>query len=111
MAPHLKDPIYKLLVSSIVDAEILHFSLMRGLKKDGMIDPETGELRRGVAEARMQLRLQLGYYAEAGLTPKAKIDIAELARKVKPSFDIQKFRAETVVEEPEIVTEEPHAEE
>lgn len=106
-APHLKDPIYKLLVASIVDAEMLHVSVMRGLKRDGLLN-ESGDLRPAVAEARQQLRMQLAYYAEAGLTPKSKIDIAELARKVKPSFDIAKFRAETLAEEPETVVEEPH---
>src|ERR1700731_325808 len=61
-APHLKDPMYRLLVAAIVDAELLHLSLMRGLKRDGMINPTTGELRKAVAEARQQLRAQLNFY-------------------------------------------------
>jgi hypothetical protein len=58
-----------------------------------------------VGEARQQLRAQLTFYQQAGLTPKSKIDLAELARKAKPTFDIAKFRAEAseTADEEEIV--------
>jgi hypothetical protein len=105
-APHLRAPEYKLLVAAIVDMEMLHMSVMRGLKKDGMIDPETGDLRRAVAEARQQLRNQLAFYQQAGLTPHSKIDIAELSRKAKPVFDVNAFRAEAAAPEAETVIEE-----
>ena len=99
---------YRLLVAAIVDAELLHLSLMRGLKRDGMINPTTGELRKAVAEARQQLRAQLNFYQAAGLTPRSKIDLAELAKKAKPFFDVNKFRSETAASaaEDETVIEE-----
>jgi hypothetical protein len=112
-APHLRDPMYKLLVAAIVDAELLHLSLMRGLKRDGLVSPRTGELRKGVSEARQQLRAQLQFYQQAGLTPKSKIDIAELTKKARPVFDVAAFRAEAAAPAPgdeEVIEDEADGE-